>query len=259
MTVFWLQITAMITMLCDHIGDPFCGNFVVLRCIGRIAFPIYAFLLAEGFRHMRNNKDKLEKHLAGLVILAVISEVCYDLLEANPFTVEKIFNSQSALITLLLAFLGLIAIDRWKNKPLWMWSTIILTALANYCLMSNYKFAGVLLVYAFYFYLNHFENKSYIWKVGVLLLIILCYLPIYHWARFDFCDLHTYIDKLMNDNMWWYLTHLTIPFIFATYNGKLGFYSKKFKVIYRWFYPGHLLILAIILRSMQFCGFVIPG
>lgn len=257
MTVFWLQVTAMITMLCDHLGDPFLDNFVVLRCIGRITFPIYAFLLAEGFRHMRDNKDKLEKHLAGLVVLAVISEVCYDLLDANPLDVPHMFASQSALITLLLAFLGLMAIDRWKQKPLWMWSAIGLTAFANYAVSSNYRFAGVLLVYAFYFYLNHFENKGYFWKLGVLMLIVLCYIPVYHWARYNFCDLQNFIYNLNGDNTWWYLSHLAIPFIFATYKGRLGFYSKKFKLVYRWFYPGHLLILAVIWRIMLLMGYTV--
>ncbi|MBQ0051268.1 MAG: hypothetical protein KBT11_04285 [Treponema sp.] len=47
MSVFMLQVIAMITMFCDHLGEPFLNNNVVLRCIGRFAFPIYAFLLAE--------------------------------------------------------------------------------------------------------------------------------------------------------------------------------------------------------------------
>ena len=110
MNVFVLQLVAMITMFCDHLGDPFLDNNLVFRCIGRFAFPTYAFLLAEGFRHMKNNKTKIEQHLGNLVVLAIISEFCYDLLEVRTFSLENIFNSQSAIITLLIAFLGMIAI-----------------------------------------------------------------------------------------------------------------------------------------------------
>lgn len=254
MSVFILQIVAMITMFCDHLADPFLGNNLLLRCIGRFTFPIYAFLLAEGFRHMKNDKTKIEQHLGNLVVLAIISELCYDLLEVRTFSIENIINSQSAIITLLIAFLGMIAIERWKNNPIWMWSAIFLTAMMNYMVKSNYKFAGVLLVYAFYYYLNHMENKSYIRRLGMLLVIFVCYIPIYHWARYDFCGLGTFIEKLTGANTWWYLTHILIAVFLATYTGELGFYSKKFKRVYRVFYPVHLFIMGVIFHLMLYGG-----
>lgn len=250
MTVFMLQVIAMITMLCDHLGDPFFGNCVVLRCIGRFAFPIYAFLLAEGFRHMKDKPAKLEQHLGGLVVLALVSEIGYDLLEAKSIAATDLVAGQSAIITLLLAYLGMMAIERWKDKPVWMWSAIALTAMANYMIRSNYKFAGVLLVYAFYYYLNHGLEKGFVNRLLAMLLIFACYLPIYHWARYDFCSWTVFVEKLIGSNTWWYLTHILIAVLLAAYRGELGFYSKKFKRVYKVFYPAHLLLLGLIWHLM---------
>jgi len=132
MTVFVLQIIAMVTMLCDHLGSPFFNNMTVLRCIGRFAFPIYALLVAEAYRHIKNDPKRLSTHL-GDTRAGVISEIGYDLLECGTLSVSEFMKSQNCIITLLLGFLGLMAIDRWKGtKKLYMWAAIILTAMINF-------------------------------------------------------------------------------------------------------------------------------
>ena len=191
MSVFVLQLLAMITMFCAHFGSAFLDNNLFFRCIGRFAFPIYAFLIAEGFRHIKDDSSRVSSHLGWLVVLAVVSEPCYDLLEAKSLSVKDFAGTQNAIITLLLGFLGLMAMQKWQKRPLFMYSAILLTAVANYLLLSNYKFAGVLLIYAFYVYLERFVNASYFKKLGVLLVIFVLYLPLYHWARYDFCDFST--------------------------------------------------------------------
>ena len=252
MDVFILKNVAMITMLCDHLGESFLGDLTIYRCIGRFAFPIYAILLAEGFRHFKDDPKRVSKHLGDYVILALVSELAYDLLEAKPFIWSNMVISQNNIITLLIAFLGLMAIDKWKDKPLPLCSVILLTAFSNYFIGSNYRFAGVLLVYAFYFYLNWAmeKDKGYLQRFGMLLLIMTIYLPIYHWARYDFCNWTMYLEYLKGANTYWYLTHIAIAGFLATYTGKLGYSSKGFKKFYKWFYPGHLAILGIIHQIM---------
>lgn len=248
MSVFSLQLLAMITMFCDHFGFAFLDNNLFFRCIGRFAFAIYAFLIAEGFRHIKDDSNRVSSHLGWLVVLAVVSEPCYDLLEAKSLSVKDFAGTQNAIITLLLGFLGLMAMQKWQKQPLFVCSAILLTAGANYLILSNYKFAGVLLIYAFYLYLERFIAASYFKKLGVLLAIFVLYLPLYHWARYDFCDFSTFISKLEGSNIFWYITHIFVAMLLASYKGALGFYSKKFKLIYKGFYPAHLLILGIIYR-----------
>lgn len=246
LTVKQLQTIAMVTMLIDHLADPYFNNMVLMRCIGRFAFPIYAFLVVEGYRHIKNDRKKLESHLGGYLVLAVVTEFCYDLAECKTLSVVAAMESQNCIITLLLGFLGLIAIDKWKEtNKLFMWAAISLTAMANFLILSNYKFAGVLLMYAMYYYLNRYEGKNYIQRFSTLLLIFACYIPIYHWARYNFCSMDIFIQNLQDGNTWWYLTHILVAALLAVYTGKPGHPSKRFKIFYRNFYPGHLFILGL--------------
>ena len=49
-----LKLLACIFMLCDHVGLVLMNNNWIMRAVGRLAFPIFAFLLVEGYRHMKS-------------------------------------------------------------------------------------------------------------------------------------------------------------------------------------------------------------
>ena len=92
-----LKLIACVTMLMDHLGAVFFWpQHWWLRAVGRIAFPIYCFLLAEGIYHTRNPK----KYALRLFIGAVLAELPFDLLFFGRFT----WAHQSVMVTLLLAF-----------------------------------------------------------------------------------------------------------------------------------------------------------
>ena len=240
----------MITMVVDHVGMVFLGDAVAARCIGRFAFPIYAFLLAEGYRHIRHDSERTFRHLGSYIIIALISEFCYDLMEYDTLEPASTVGSQSAMITLLLGFLGLIAIDKWKNKPLYMWSTILLTALMSYLAQSNYKLAGVLIIYAFYVYLNAAENKSWISRFLCLELIFILYLPLYHWARYNFGTLSVFMETLTFTNKCWYSMYFLVPFLLASYNEQLGPRYPAFRKVYKSFYPAHMFVIGVLRHLM---------
>ena len=75
MTGFHLKLIALTTMFIDHIGAVFFPQVTLLRVIGRISFPLYAFLIAEGCRYTRNRW----RYALGLGAFALISELPYDL------------------------------------------------------------------------------------------------------------------------------------------------------------------------------------
>jgi hypothetical protein len=151
MTGFVLRIIAMSTMLLDHIGWNFIDNPMLLTRIGRIAFPCYAFLLAEAFFFVFKGKRRLLKYVSTLILLAVISEPCYDLLEFGANIFSKFMESQSVMITLLLGFLGisfteLLIPSNEKNKEIG-WKTILiltctylLIGFTNYKMEANFNF-----------------------------------------------------------------------------------------------------------------------
>ena len=110
-----LHIVAMILMLIDHMGYALYPDLVVLRWIGRLAFPIFAFMIAEGARRTRSRK----RYMLRLFILAIISEVPFNLMVSHSVNDIK---HQNVIWTLLL---GLILIDKLdpvevKDRPGWL-------------------------------------------------------------------------------------------------------------------------------------------
>lgn len=250
MSVFVLKLIAMVTMVVDHVADGFCGNPMWMRTIGRFAFPVYAFLLAEGFRHIRSSDKRISSHLSKLVLLALVSELGYDMLDFG-LDFGRYATSQNNIITLLLAFLGLWATEKWKERPLYVAATYGLTSFINYTCCSNYRFAGVLLVYAFYWYLNTVMPQDgssatgYGKRFGLLLGVMAIYVPIYHLARNHFALDETMIQNFIT-YLPWYVMHIAIAAALALYNGKLGYKKPWFNLFYSWFYPVHLLLLGLL-------------
>lgn len=92
---FTLKIIALVTMIIDHTGAVLFPQYPILRIIGRISFPIFAFLAAEGFYHTRNVK----KYMLRLAGFAVLSEVPFDIVFYGKFFEPA---HQNIFFTLLL-------------------------------------------------------------------------------------------------------------------------------------------------------------
>ena len=75
MTSFVLKLIALVTMFCDHFGDAFVGHYSFFNIIGRIAFPIFAFQISEGYIHTKN----LKKYIIRLLGFAIISQIPFHL------------------------------------------------------------------------------------------------------------------------------------------------------------------------------------
>ena len=122
----WLKVIAMVSMLVDHlaffywchdpaffsplftIGHRIVNYYVILRCIGRIAFPIFAFLVVEGFLHTHDRR----RYGINLLVFALLSEIPWNLVHSNLW----LYPGQNVLFTLLMGYLGLCAIERFGNN-----------------------------------------------------------------------------------------------------------------------------------------------
>ena len=100
-----LKLLACVTMLTDHIGATLYPSLIWLRVIGRLAFPIYCFLLVEGIWHTKNTKKYATRLFAG----AVLSEIPFELLFFGALT----WRHQSIMMTLIL---GLVAVFWGRQK-----------------------------------------------------------------------------------------------------------------------------------------------
>ena len=261
MTGFILRIIAMSTMLLDHIGWNFIDNPMLLTWLWRIAFPIYAFLIAESFFFVFKEKRRYLKYLSMLIILAIIAEPCYDLLEFWKNITTNFMESQSVIITLLLWFLWITLTEslipygsKIKIKDIVVLScTYLLIAFTNYKMWANFNMVWPLLVIAFYWYIRYARNtdktanKRSWWKRFLTLLwIFAIYLTIYFRVRSNFWSLSQWLEQIQNYYPW-IIWHVLAALILSFSNWKLWYHEKRFKWFYVSFYPLHALIIWIII------------
>lgn len=167
---FTLKIIAMISMFIDHFTAVFINSeqytllYEVLRGIGRLAFPIFCFLLVEGFIHTGNVK----RYLMRLFVFAILSEIPFDLaFAASP---GLYYNHQNVFFTLVLGLLTLCCIEQFKNDAYMNIITIIIACLVAYILRFDYSYYGIIQIMIFYFLRNSSMYKLFC--IGFLNIIM---------------------------------------------------------------------------------------
>ena len=138
-----LKGIAAALMLTDHVGAILLPEVPVLRCVGRLAFPIFAFFIAEGYAHTRD----FGRYFRRLAILAVVSEIPFNLENGAVFDPAR----QNVLWTFCLALLtlrGLEALGRERGFGRWAGCGLVLAAgfAAGELLRTDYGGWGVVTV-----------------------------------------------------------------------------------------------------------------
>ena len=249
MTAFLLKLLAVISMLIDHTGivlydhgvlawDP----YLVFRVLGRFAFPIYAFLLAEGFRHLREDQERLRKHALLLLVLAALSEIPFDWMSHGLLRYPE---SQNVIFTLLFGFLGLWLSDAHRDRPLLRGGIWALAVSMGYFLCTDYGAAGVLLVFLSSIYLEGLEQRSFGLRLLGALGVIVGYYAFYTWVHAGFGGPKAVWDYLVLMRRYAYPHLLLVP-VLAAYNGQRGPRIPFLHCCYQWFYPAHLAVLCLI-------------
>jgi len=211
LSAFDLKCIAVVTMLIDHIGAFLYTDQTWLRYIGRLAFPIYCFLIVEGYFHTRD----VRRYIGRLAVFAVISEIPFDL----ACTDRAVYmGHQNVYFTLALGLLCICVIDRIGRSLLTGGILLVIGLLTHYVIRPDYGVCGLLMIICFYLFRDQLLNR---WLfIGAI--NCLCYGPI-QWAG----------------------TLALVPVQF--YNGKKGPSAKAF---FYAFYPVHLLILYLIRRYL---------
>lgn len=133
-------------MIMDHIGLFFFPQILLFRIIGRLSFPLFAWLVASGAHHSRD----INKYLIRIFILAVISQFPYI------YSIHQINSSFYGLNIVFTLFFGLLAIKlirKNNNKFRWVIIAIILASLSS-LLQSDYGALGTTSIVAFYIFYN---------------------------------------------------------------------------------------------------------
>lgn len=266
LTGYHLKLIALITMVIDHIAavviwrvylasyqitasmqmsgsisdklivwvaenqDAVYMVYEMMRYIGRMAFPIYCFLLVEGFLHTRS----VAKYAGRLAIFALISEIPFDLsIEGEWWTMEY----SNVFFTLLFGLLAIWAMsyiekfyEFWQEKQ---WESVLGTIItfsagliivvglggfAEMVLHTDYGFAGVVAIIVIYLLRN---QKQLAFAGSVLALSVLC-------------------DSIE-------ILAMLMLYPIMRYDGTRG---KNMKLVFYAFYPVHLFILALICMAM---------
>lgn len=148
-----LHILAMIFMLFDHLWATIIPGNQCLTCLGRLAFPIFAFMIVEGYFHT----SSLRRYALRLLLFALISEIPFNLMYSS----SLIYPYHQNVIWTLLLGLGLIHLNELTAKRRKMWLrilvgciTVIVGFLAGMLTMVDYYGVGVVTILTFYFFRN---------------------------------------------------------------------------------------------------------
>ena len=251
-----LKNIAVVTMLIDHIGAVIVirlliqkglygamvdqeayiawvgqnrgmyGTYMAMRIIGRLAFPIYCFLLAEGFQKTHNVK----KYLGRMLLFALISEIPFDLALSGRLWDTEYQNVFFTLFIGLMVIAGLRLVDqRLAGTETWrklagvgLYAVIIVAGSAlALVLKTDYSFKGILAITVLYLFRS--RRKAQVWA-GVIVFLLM-----------DGLEMIAALSFLL---IWFY-------------NGERGRQNKYF---FYFFYPVHLLLLWLVCVVMGIAG-----
>ncbi len=213
-----LKIIAMLAMLSDHVGRGLLPQYGLLTAIGRLAFPIFAYMIAEGCRHTRSRARYL-------IMIAAVGVACQAVYFAATGSMYM-----NILITFSLSVMTIYAIDAFlKCRSLQSTLTMAIT-LAGVAAVTiilpeviggdfavDYGFFGVLLPPAVYFAKT--KEAKLVMAAGVLAAL----------------------SHNMGGNQW--CAFFAIPLLML-YNGERG--RKSMKYLFYIFYPVHLAVIYLL-------------
>jgi len=217
-----MQWIAMLSMLIDHVGLFLSPGQHWMRIVGRLAMPIFALMIAEGFRHTRS----VSKYFCRVFITAVLAQIPIYLLFAR-------YHSSGSPVILFGFCLAIISLWGWRKGGWWRLLAIPSAVVAEF-LSIDYGAVGVLLPLAFYCIATSFqgaERKIVVARSilnGIAIIIASVFLFVRSW--------HIFLV---------YAILAIVPI--ALYNGKRG--RRIPKIIAYGFYPLHLLAIYIVLLA----------
>lgn len=244
-----LKLAAVLTMLIDHIAYLFIGGgilprmaeggepaelmqilYFILRGVGRIAFPIFCFLLVEGFFRTRS----VSRYARRLFIFALLSELPFDLvLSGRPDGA-----AQNVFFTLLLGLLMMAALDQlsWRIPARQGWYgeiaqllVIVLFCGVSWLIRCDYDYEGILLIAMLY---RLRDDRTRACLLGFLWMGLM--------------EMQVYAAMHVPVNGIYGVLGYTVSFLLLSrYNGERGTFlrSRRGRWMFYWFYPVHLAAL----------------
>ena len=241
MSALALRIFACVCMLLDHIG--YCMHDMSLRYIGRLAFPIFIFLMVNGFRH---SKSRL-RYAGRFALFALLSQIPFSLLCYGELRLDHWNVMVTLLLGLAVIWLGELLRKAPKGK-IFCFFPAMLSYFACYFgyIRTDYSEKGILFAVIFWLL-----DGKYLW-------ICLCSVLTVMQEHLFSCILHLFFGNAIHIPDQWDLIQrlslLSLPFLFS-YNGQAGnlprsaFWKKALQLCFYIFYPLHMLLLWLLLGT----------
>ena len=224
-----LKLTACVCMAVDHIGIVFMDNNDIMRAVGRLAFPVFAFLLVQGLLRTSD----VRRYLLRLGIFAVVSEIPFDLAMHDTIWYP---GAQNIFFTLTAGLFAIYAMDSRGPIGRWKVEIVLAAALLAEFLRFDYGMAGVGIIVMFYliekersgadaYTLAYFNKKQNI-EIVVLSSLV-------------------YILCLGMNQLYALLAMIPVNM----YSGERG--RMRLKYFFYLFYPLHLLLIWFIWKIIH--------
>ena len=250
MTTSMLKVIAILLMLIDHMGAALFPEATILRLIGRLSFPIFAYLIVVGYTKTKS----FSKYLTRLTIFAGLSQIPFSLafgenfstLSFSDFLVFFVGGPNPHLNIFFTLALGLLAIRIW-DKGEFTFGKIIATlalGITAQVFSTDYGIYGVAMILGFYVF-----RKS---KIKTVISQIIVF-TIFYASQILLIALSY---EGVSIKLIWFnqaLSLLALIFIFS-YNGNKG---KNLKYLFYAFYPVHLLVIGLVKIFMYVLFFIV--
>ncbi len=212
-----LKIIAMIAMVLDHAGKELIPQAEIFSIIGRLAFPVFSYMIAEGCTYTKNKK----KYFLQIFLLGLICQAVYFIAMGSMY--------QNVLITFSLSVLIIFCADTFIRKKeimsgICLFTVIALTVFLCFFMPSLVK--GFKIDYGFF---------------GVLLPVVVYFMPTKSTRIIGMTVCLIFLALSLGGVQWYSL--FVIPLILL-YNGRRGRLNLKY--LFYIFYPAHLAVIYLI-------------
>lgn len=227
-----LKILACALMVVDHVGIIFYPDSLVLRGIGRLTFPVFAYLIVEGYRHTHD----LTAYMGRLLVLGMASQLIY-VYSFPPHLIPQ-FN---VIFTLALGLYALYAYD--KSGSL---TPLLLCCLAMELGHGDYGFPAMLLMFVIHRYFDDLRGMF----LAMIPIAVLMSVRKLCWDYFTMPGFEMQLSYIAEHSTSTLVQPLCVASVglFALYNHKKGF---NLKYAFYLFYPVHIGVLGLIKQYVK--------
>lgn len=228
-----LKLMAMALMFCDHAWLTVAYGHEWLSVIGRLAFPIFAFQIVEGFYHTRSRK----KYLLRMFIFALVSEIPFNYLVSGgpvyPF-------HQNVMFTFCISILAMMLLEKARERAWWVFLIVVILVtpaayLIGFITLVDYYGYGVLMVLVFYLF--HDVKFGWIAEIAAMFYI--------NWEMIGGLVFNVVLfGHTVEIPKQGFAVLAMIPILL--YNGKPGCRNRAVKYAGYIFYPAHMVFLVLL-------------